>query len=178
MCNVIVEHVFFNATAISDNHLQLIYCTPKYNDFWENFLSRYRPHLLHHIPYSPFELPLYEVSGLIEAWEKIVLETFSIHSFMRWVNLLQAFCWSYGDIFIILLAIGINFRFNQFNDYFRFVLKNESLMTQSTWRDLRVHYFQLIDLVYFIDSHVSGLILISMGHSMLILIVKIFNAFK
>lgn len=99
-------------------------------------------------------------------------------SISKWVNLLQQFSWNYGDIFIVLLAIGINFRFNQFNDYFRIVLDNEHLMTPSTWRELRVHYFQLVDLVYFIDSHVSGLILISMGHNMIILIVKIFNAFK
>lgn len=92
--------------------------------------------------------------------------------------MLQQFCWNYGDIFIILLSLGISFRFKQFNDYFRFVLNNEHLMTQSTWRELRIHYFQLVDLVYFVDSHVSGLILISLGHNMLIIIVKIFNAFK
>jgi hypothetical protein len=38
-------------------------------------------------------------------------------------------------------------------------------MTKATWRDLRVHYFQLIDLVYFIDHHVSLLILFSLGHN-------------
>jgi Trehalose receptor len=58
----LAEHVLFLATAISDNHLQLVRCTPKSQDFWENFLSRYRPHLHYNIPYSAFELPLYEVS--------------------------------------------------------------------------------------------------------------------
>jgi hypothetical protein len=76
------------------------------------------------------------------------------------------------------MAMGINFRFNQFNDYFYHVLRNENLMTKATWRDLRVHYFQLIDLVYFIDHHVSLLILFSLGHNMLVLLVKIFSALK
>jgi hypothetical protein len=94
------------------------------------------------------------------------------------VNLLQQFSWNYGDIFVALLAMGISFRFKQFNDYFKHVLKNENLMTHTTWRDLRIHYFQLVDLVYFIDSKVSTLILLSMGHNMLVLVVKIFSAFK
>lgn len=57
-----VEHILFMATAISDNNLQLTRCTPKTPIFWENFLARYRPHLRYHFPYSPFILPLYEVS--------------------------------------------------------------------------------------------------------------------
>lgn len=94
------------------------------------------------------------------------------------MSLLQSFTWNYGDIIIVVLAIGISFRFKQFNDYFLVVVQNETLMTKVLWRDLRVQYFLLVDLVYFVDSHVSGLILISMGHNMLILIIKIFNAFK
>jgi hypothetical protein len=60
------EHVFFLATVINDNHLQIKYCSPRYQNFWMNFLSRYRPHLVHFFPYSPFELPLYEVSYFIQ----------------------------------------------------------------------------------------------------------------
>jgi hypothetical protein len=81
-------------------------------------------------------------------------------------------------MFVVMMAMGINFRFNQFNDFFQHVLKNESLMTKATWRNMRIHYFNLVDLVYFIDSHVSLLILLSLGHNMMILMLKIFNAFK
>lgn len=91
---------------------------------------------------------------------------------------MQAFSWNYGDIFITLIAIGITFRFNQFNCYFRKVLQDESLMTAATFRDMRIDYFQLIDLLHFIDSKVSGLILISSGHNFIVLIFKIFSAFK
>lgn len=94
------------------------------------------------------------------------------------MNLLQSFCWNYGDIFIALLAIGIDFRFSQFNDHFKFILQNENLMTPATFRELRMHYFKLVDLVYYVDSHVSSLIFISMGHNMLIVMLQIFNALK
>jgi Trehalose receptor len=163
------------ATAISDNHLQLTYCKARSSIFWDNFLARYRPHLRYQFKYNAFQLPLYEVSlPVMFNW---LIKLFVFMSF-QWVNLLQQFSWNYGDIFVMLLAIGISFRFKQFNDYFQHVLKNENLMTKSTWRDMRVHYFQLVDLVYFIDARISTLILLSLGHNMLVLVLKIFNAFK
>jgi hypothetical protein len=169
-----VEHILYSVTALSDNHTQITQCTPKFKDFWENLVFRYRPHLHYNIPYSVYELPLYEVSKM-----PIALYYFIYHLlYSQWVGLLQGFSWNYGDIFVVILAMGINFRFNQFNDYFRLILRNENLMTKATWSSLRVHYFQLVELVYFIDSHVSLLILFSLGHNMLILVFKIFNAFK
>ncbi|KAG5679798.1 hypothetical protein PVAND_009336 [Polypedilum vanderplanki] len=153
MTLVIVEHLFFLVKAIEDNRLQITHCTPKSMDFWQNYLWRYRPHLIYNFPYSPFELPLYE-----------------------WVNFLQAMSWSYSDIFIIVLAIGIKFRFNQFNQYFRVVSDDVNLMSEDIFRTLRVDYYKLIELVHFIDSKVATLILMSLGHNMLVLIIKIFSA--
>lgn len=148
-----MEHLFFLVKAIEDNRLQITYCTPKSTDFWQNYLWRYRPHLIYNFPYSPFELPIYE-----------------------WVNFLQAMSWSYSDIFIIVLAIGIKFRFNQFNQYFRVVSDDVNLMSEDIFRTLRVDYYKLIELVHFIDSKVATLILMSLGHNMLVLIIKIFSA--
>jgi hypothetical protein len=174
VCRFSVEHVLYLVTALSDNHTQITQCTPKFKDFWENLVFRYRPHLHYNIPYSVYQLPLYEVSKM-----PIALEFFSHHLlYFQWIGLLQGFSWNYGDIFVVIVAMGINFRFNQMNEYFHFLLKNENLMTKTTWRSLRVHYFQLVDLVYFIDNHVSLLILFSLGHNMMILVIKIFNAFK
>jgi gustatory receptor len=92
------------------------------------------------------------------------------------VNLLQAVSWSYTDIFIILLATGIKFRFNQFNFYFNEVSEDVALMSEEIFSSFRVNYYKLVELVNFIDSHVSTLIMISLGHNMLVLIVKIFSA--
>jgi len=101
-----------------------------------------------------------------------------INSIFQWVNLLQAFSWNFSDIFVLILSIGIKFRFGQFNRYFETVSKDERLMTSETFRNLRVHYYQLIDLVYFIDSKISFLILLSLAHNMVVLIIKIFSALK
>lgn len=150
-----MEHVAFLIAALENNRIQLEFCTPKSLDFWENFLWRYRPHLIYNFPYSRFELPFYE-----------------------WVNLLQAVSWNYSDLLVTVLAIGVKFRFDQFNQYFKEIVSNEKLMTDENFKTIRVHYYQLIDLIHFINSQVSSLILISLGHNMIVLIIKIFSALK
>lgn len=58
------------------------------------------------------------------------------------------------------------------------MLENEVFMSAGSWRKLRVDFVQLIELVYSIDSWLSFLILICLGHNMLIIVLKIFNAFQ
>lgn len=77
-----------------------------------------------------------------------------------------------------MLAIGLRFRFNQFNMHFKNISRDEDLMTDLNFRNMRIHFFKLIDLVYFVDAQVSSLILISVGHNMIVIMVKIFSALK
>jgi Trehalose receptor len=58
------------------------------------------------------------------------------------------------------------------------VSKTEALMTAVNFQAMRISYFKLIDLLTFVDSQISGLLLISMAHNMIVLIVKIFLAFR
>jgi hypothetical protein len=96
----------------------------------------------------------------------------------QWINFLQAMSWSYSDILIILLAIGIKYRFKQVNQRFKYIVSDETLMTHQNFHTLRIHYYQLIDLVHYIDSLVNTLIFMSLGHNTLVLIIKIFEALK
>ncbi|KAL7038081.1 hypothetical protein ACKWTF_009446 [Chironomus riparius] len=150
---VLTEHILFLVKGVENNRIQLTDCKPISKDFWLNFLWIYRPHLVYNFPYSPYILPLYE-----------------------WVNLLQAFAWNFSDIFVLILSIGVKFRFDQFNQHFESVTKDKRLMTPENFRNMRIHYYQLVDLIYFIDSKISFLILLSLAHNMLVLIIKIFSA--
>lgn len=169
----IVEHAFFLAKSLEENKLQVKNCTPKSTDFWQNYLWRTRPHLIYNFPYSPIELPLYEVG-------QNIYFSFYYFSFypQQWINLLQAIAWSFSDILILMLAIGVKFRFNQFNLRFKIISRDEHLMTDLNFRKMRIHFFKLIDLVYFLDSHISSLVFISLGHNMLVIMVKVFSVLK
>lgn len=91
---------------------------------------------------------------------------------------MQAVAWSYSDILILMLALGVKFRFNQFQLRFKFISKDENLMDEMSFRKLRIHFFKLIELVHYVDSQISTLILLSLGHNMFVIMVKIFSALK
>lgn len=78
----------------------------------------------------------------------------------------------------MLLAIGINSRLGQFNDYFKYVLRHDDLMTHRTWKFMRFHYNKLIDLIRFIDNHITFLLFLSISHNVFVLGVKVFEGIK
>lgn len=93
--------------------------------------------------------------------------------------MLETYAWTFTDAFVIILAIGITYRLCQFQNYIeKHLMNHEGLMASPlTWRKLRVDFVQLIELIYFIDSWISLSILITLGHNMLLIVLKIFNAF-
>lgn len=98
--------------------------------------------------------------------------------FFQSITIWQTFIWSYGDAFISMLAVGVSHRFNQINDYLKRCEKDNTLMKPSTWREIRLHYFKLIELVDFVNSQISWLIMITTGHNLLVLVLKTFNALR
>lgn len=97
----------------------------------------------------------------------------------QWINFIESFVWAFADTLIIALAYGIHYRFDQFQQFLvKTVMKNENFMTQEMWRKLRVDFIQLIELVYFVDSWISILTFVSLGHNMFIIVLKVYNALK
>lgn len=78
----------------------------------------------------------------------------------------------------MLLGTGISTRFDQFNNHFIHILDNQNLMTQHTWKFMRFHYNRLLDLVRFIDNHISFLIFMCFTHNVFVLGVKVFDGIK
>lgn len=78
----------------------------------------------------------------------------------------------------MLLAMGINSRFRQFNDYFKYVLRHDDLMTCRTWEFMRFHYNKLVDLIRFVDNKITVLIFLSIFHNVFVLGVKVFDGIK
>lgn len=171
-----VPHLFFMASSLFDNYIQITTCIVPYDGFWKNYLARYRPQLLENFPYSPFLLPLYEVNIYIFPLNWINIT----HScFFQWVNLLQANAESFTDSFIMLLATGLATRFSQFNDLLRKMIhKDRDLMSAAMWKKMRMDYVQLIHLLRFIDSHVNVLTFVCIGQDAFLVAFKIFNIFR
>lgn len=137
---------------IHDNALQLEQCNVKTENYFKNYLRRERPHLLIAFPYYVWEIPIFQ-----------------------WSLSLMAFSWNYVDIFIIIISMGLRGRFVQLNN--RLKTSNIQRMDQTFWSEILIHYSNLIDLVQYIDSQISTLILLSMSHNLFLIITKIYESF-
>lgn len=84
-------------------------------------------------------------------------------------NVTTTFYWSFCDVFIMLVSIGVASRFEQINkriDYFK-----GRIISIDRWRELRLDYVEVCELLKFADGVLNKLILIaSLSNSYLILV--------
>jgi gustatory receptor len=87
----------------------------------------------------------------------------------------MTFCWNFIDLFIISISVALASRFNQIN---RRLIDSRfgAASKEKFWLEIRVHYYDLIDLVEEIDDEISMLILISTGNNLFSLCVGIFKS--
>ena len=142
----------FIGMEIHDNVLQLEQCNVKTENYFRNYFRRERPHLLIAFPFHVWEIPIFQ-----------------------WSLMLMAFSWNYVDVFIIIVSMVLEARFIQLNNRLR--TTNIYHMDQSFWSEIRIHYSNLIDLVQYMDSKISTLVLLSMSHNLFLIITKIYESF-
>lgn len=150
-----VEHGLYLATAIHNCQMQVKYCRILFDTFFENFLKQERPQVLYYIPFAYWQLPIYE-----------------------WSNISMSFVWTYVDMLIVVCSIGLTTRVDQLNGRIKDILSEATPPRQELWKEFRLHYILLCDLVQFVDSHISLLIFISTSHNMFAVCIVIFNSFK
>ena len=95
---------------------------------------------------------------------------------MQWNNFLIGFAWNNGDIFIITVSLGLSHRFNQFNRLLESI--TDQYFDHKFWESLRMDYVKLCELVQYMDTHLSTLILVTSSHNLYILIVTLFNGLR
>ena len=152
---ILVEHAFFLANSVYNSRIQEIYCVTLFPTFFENYLKQERPQVLYFIPFAYWQLPIYE-----------------------WSNISMSFVWTYVDMLIVFCSIGLTTRVDQLNTRIKEALRIDTPPKQELWKEFRLHYVSLCDLVHFVDSHISLLILISIGHNMFSVCLVISNSFR
>lgn len=150
----LIEHLTFIVMESQHVKLQMISCnfTGKV-PFLQVYLYRERPHLLRVVPF---------------AWRIFPIFQFTITCL--------AFSWNFVDFFIIILAIGLTTRFNQLN--IRLVSTPIHQMDNEFWKDIRLHFTNLIDLLDYVNGLIPFLLLLSMSHNIFLVMSKIFEAIK
>lgn len=152
-----VDHAIFIVHSFIDNQIIINSCNLSETEFFHSYLLTHRYHLVSVIPYHIIEYPIY-----------------------LWVDILTSFSWNFIDVFIILISIALDTRFKQINHRI-LNTHNRSLsfnVDTQIWNEIRIHYYDLMDLVENVDDKISTLILFSVGQNLFSLCVIIYRCLK
>ncbi|XP_055909610.1 gustatory receptor for sugar taste 64a-like [Eupeodes corollae] len=149
-----VEHGLFFASDVFNYRMSKSMChsevPPSYRDYLTNhFMGYIFDHIYYHI--------LISVPILI-------------------LNSVFTFIWNYMDLFIILVSLGLAQRFQQIGE--RALELSEKSVPQCTWREVRLHYVQLCELVDVVDGKISWIILLSSVNNLYFICYQILNIFN
>lgn len=79
--------------------------------------------------------------------------------FLEYLNFSYTLYWSFLDLFIILISIGINFLYKKL--HFRMVCMKGLLVNEKIWAEIRFHYVKVCELLQFINGQIGAIIIIS-----------------
>lgn len=147
-----VEHTLYLVKTLLYNQQTIKNCQLNASEFFHSYLIAYRYHLTSAIPYHIMEFPIYQ-----------------------WINILMTFAWNFVDLFVILISIALATRFNQINLRIIDSLKSAAI-ADTFWSDIRLHYYELVELVEAVDHKITVLIFISTGHNLFSVCVVIFES--
>ncbi|KAH8386646.1 hypothetical protein KR093_001649, partial [Drosophila rubida] len=93
---------------------------------------------------------------------------FAYSNWLGWLaklqNVLLTFSWSYMDIFLMLLGIGLSDLLERLSKHLQQAVQQP--MNEAFWTHIRTRYRAIVELIYEVDDAVSGLIVISFGSNL------------
>lgn len=114
--------------------------------------------------------------------------------FARVTNTVGTFCWSFMDLFVILISIGLSSLFRGLNNELfilkgkvhifqlesNFVINHLKLqnLPQHFWEQKRYQYRRLCDLCEFVDHSISKITIVSFSNNLFFICVQLLNSMK
>jgi gustatory receptor len=146
-----VDHTLFIAAGFRKVLNEAEVCGYKNEIIIEDFFHKYYDHIFNLIPYNHF-----------------------YSAFDGFLNTSLNFIWYFLDLFIILVSIGISFRFEQINrrvEFYRGKFAPDLMCCE-----IRSHYTELCELLKKIDDKIGYLICMASLNDFYFLISNILNA--
>lgn len=146
LCFSLVEH----AMSIISNLVNVIQC-PHEHSLTEAFFRSHLGFIFNKIPYN-----------------------FYLAIFSKWLNIISTFTWSFMDLFIIMIAIGLSNMFRRLND---FLLRQDLWdKEEAFWAEQRKSYRKICDLIVEVDHSISTLTLISFSNNLFFICLQLLNS--
>lgn len=94
--------------------------------------------------------------------------------FSKWMNIISTFTWSFMDLFIIMIALGLSNMFRRLNG---FLLKQDMFdKGEAFWAEQRKSYRKVCDLIEKVDHTISTLTLISFSNNLFFICLQLLNS--
>lgn len=146
-----MEHTLFIAAGFRKVVNEAEVCGYENDIIAENFFHNFHEHIFSLIPYNHF------YGGTV-----------------AFLNMSLNFIWSFVDLFIVLVSVGISFRFEQINRRIEFC--RGRIAPDWMWCEIRSHYTELCELLRKVDSKMGYLICIASLNDFYFIISQILNA--
>lgn len=113
-----------------------------------------------HYPYIFIELPYSGPLGI----------------FVKALNIAASVAWTYTDLFVIMVSIGLSTMFRQINDDLMEVKRRA--VDNSFWSEYRLYYREIVNLVSIVDKALAKIILISISNNLFFICVQLLRSLE
>jgi gustatory receptor len=97
-------------------------------------------------------------------------------SFVKFLNISASFSWSYTDLFVILVSIGLASKFRHINEHLA-EFKGK-FVNSNFWSEYRLYYREVSNLVSTVDTALSKIILISISNNLFFICVQLLRSLE
>ncbi|KAG5679767.1 hypothetical protein PVAND_009307 [Polypedilum vanderplanki] len=99
----------------------------------------------------------------------------ALGSLAKFFNIIATFAWSYTDLFVIIISIGLASKFQQINNDL-FKIKGKVGIRTNFWTEYRIYYREIVMLVGIVDTAVAKIILISITNNLFFICVQLLRS--
>lgn len=96
--------------------------------------------------------------------------------FLKLLNVIATFVWSYTDLFVIVVSIGLASMFKQINEDLMEV-KGQSTYP-GFWSEYRLYYREITKLVSTVDEALAKIIIISISNNLFFICIQLLRSLK
>lgn len=92
----------------------------------------------------------------------------------EYTNVSCTFYWSFIDIFIVVISIGMAFNYQQINQRMKYF--KERIVPDEVWFGFRKQYNEVSELLKYVDDEMGNLLLLSCLNDSYFIMVQLLNA--
>lgn len=146
----LIEHLLSLASRLQFNSYESKVCNLTNDNALEDFITKHLGFTFSIIKYNHF-------NGI----------------FAEYLNISLTFCWSFIDIFVMIISIGLSFNYEEINNRIKFF--KERVVQDEVWAEIRINYNKVSELLKFVDKQLAKMIILACFNDFYFISVQLLN---